>query len=60
MSTDTVATTEAASAAPLGDTPVLEVTDLTVTFGGLNGNPDVRDAMAPSMTGAAESIIPGR
>ncbi|ADH65982.1 MULTISPECIES: ABC transporter ATP-binding protein [Nocardiopsis] len=42
MSTDTVATTEAASAAPLGDTPVLEVTDLTVTFGGLNGNPDVR------------------
>ncbi|MFE6447951.1 ABC transporter ATP-binding protein [Nocardiopsis dassonvillei] len=42
MSTDTVATTEAASAAPLDDTPVLEVTDLTVTFGGLNGNPDVR------------------
>jgi peptide/nickel transport system ATP-binding protein len=42
MSTDTAATTEAASAAPLGDTPVLEVTDLTVTFGGLNGNPDVR------------------
>ncbi len=42
MTTDTVATTEAASGAPLGDTPVLEVTDLNVTFGGLNGNPDVR------------------
>ncbi|WP_444962790.1 dipeptide ABC transporter ATP-binding protein [Nocardiopsis sp. M1B1] len=42
MSTDTVATTGADSGAPLGVTPVLEVTDLTVTFGGLNGNPDVR------------------
>ncbi|MCK9873290.1 ABC transporter ATP-binding protein [Nocardiopsis dassonvillei] len=42
MSTDTVATTGADSGASLGDTPVLEVTDLTVTFGGLNGNPDVR------------------
>ncbi len=42
MSTDTVATTGADSGAPLGDAPVLEVTDLTVTFGGLNGNPDVR------------------
>ncbi|WP_435105289.1 dipeptide ABC transporter ATP-binding protein [Nocardiopsis synnemataformans] len=42
MSTDTVATTETVSGAPVGDTPVLEVTDLTVTFGGLNGNPDVR------------------
>ncbi|NKZ01760.1 ABC transporter ATP-binding protein [Nocardiopsis alborubida] len=42
MSTDTVANTETVSGTPAGDTPVLEVTDLTVTFGGLNGNPDVR------------------
>jgi peptide/nickel transport system ATP-binding protein len=41
MSTDTVATDEAANTEDTGATPVLEVTDLTVTFPGLNGNPDV-------------------
>ncbi|WP_160050305.1 ABC transporter ATP-binding protein [Nocardiopsis sp. FR4] len=41
MSTNTVATAEAASAEPAEEAPVLEVTDLAVTFPGLNGNPDV-------------------
>ncbi|RKS10338.1 peptide/nickel transport system ATP-binding protein [Nocardiopsis sp. Huas11] len=41
MSTDTVATDEVAHRENTGDTPVLEVTDLTVTFPGLNGNPDI-------------------
>ncbi|PDP89140.1 ABC transporter ATP-binding protein [Glycomyces fuscus] len=42
MSTDTIATTEAASGGHVGDVPVLEITDLNVTFPGTNGNPDVR------------------
>ncbi|MEV2277967.1 ABC transporter ATP-binding protein [Nocardiopsis sp. NPDC049922] len=41
MSTDTVTTTDATSAERGDDAPVLEVTDLTVTFPGLNNNPDV-------------------
>ncbi|KOX24209.1 ABC transporter ATP-binding protein [Nocardiopsis sp. NRRL B-16309] len=41
MSTDTVAAHRAAHSGHTGDTPVLEVTDLTVTFPGTNGNPDV-------------------
>ncbi|GAB2490025.1 dipeptide ABC transporter ATP-binding protein [Nocardiopsis aegyptia] len=41
MSTDTVAADEAAHSENTGDTPVLEVTDLNVTFPGMNGNPDV-------------------
>jgi peptide/nickel transport system ATP-binding protein len=41
MSTQTIENTEATSGRPDDDTPVLEVKDLTVTFRGFNGNPDV-------------------
>ncbi|MEV6819676.1 ABC transporter ATP-binding protein [Nocardiopsis dassonvillei] len=42
MTTDTIVTTETTSGGSTKDVPVLEVTDLTVTFPGMNGNPDVR------------------
>ena len=41
MSTDIIETTEVASDECAGEAPVLEVTDLTVTFPGRNGGPDV-------------------
>ncbi|WP_150243301.1 dipeptide ABC transporter ATP-binding protein [Nocardiopsis quinghaiensis] len=50
MSTDTVAATESAHTENTGDTPVLEVTDLAVTFPGLNGNPDVHAVRGVSYT----------
>ncbi|MFE1167082.1 dipeptide ABC transporter ATP-binding protein [Nocardiopsis sp. NPDC058789] len=42
MSTETIADTESENTATTGPTPVLEVTDLTVTFRGFNNNPDVK------------------
>ncbi|PWV58179.1 ABC transporter ATP-binding protein [Nocardiopsis sp. L17-MgMaSL7] len=42
MSTETIADTESENTANTGSTPVLEVTDLTVTFRGFNNNPDVK------------------
>jgi len=41
MSTETVAATDVARDERTADSPILEVTDLTVTFPGFNGNPDV-------------------
>ncbi|GAA1001464.1 ABC transporter ATP-binding protein [Nocardiopsis tropica] len=41
MSTETVAATDVARDGRTADSPVLEVTDLTVTFPGFDGNPDV-------------------
>ncbi|MDE3719883.1 ABC transporter ATP-binding protein [Nocardiopsis sp. N85] len=41
MSVETIETAETTEVRPGDETPVLEVTDLTVTFRGLNGNPDV-------------------
>ncbi|WP_116244273.1 ABC transporter ATP-binding protein [Nocardiopsis sp. FIRDI 009] len=50
MSTDTVTTTDAAPGERADDAPVLEVSDLTVTFPGLNGGPDVRAVRGVSYT----------
>jgi peptide/nickel transport system ATP-binding protein len=41
MSTETVAATDVARDGRTADSPVLEVADLTVTFPGFDGNPDV-------------------
>ncbi|MFE9242440.1 dipeptide ABC transporter ATP-binding protein [Nocardiopsis sp. NPDC006938] len=41
MSTNTVEATEGRTDEPTSGTPVLEITDLNVTFQGLGGNPDV-------------------
>ncbi|MBB6120660.1 ABC transporter ATP-binding protein [Nocardiopsis algeriensis] len=41
MSTDTIGSTGAATGGPSGETPVLEIADLTVTFRGHGRNPDV-------------------
>ncbi|MBR8745291.1 ABC transporter ATP-binding protein, partial [Nocardiopsis sp. MG754419] len=41
MSTDTIEAAEADRTEPTGGAPVLEVTDLTVTFRGFGDNPDV-------------------
>ncbi|GAA1466317.1 ABC transporter ATP-binding protein [Nocardiopsis exhalans] len=41
MSTNTIEATEGRTEEPTPKTPVLEVTDLNVTFRGLGGNPDV-------------------
>ncbi|NYH53961.1 peptide/nickel transport system ATP-binding protein [Nocardiopsis arvandica] len=50
MSTDTVAATASAHTENTADAPVLEVTDLAVTFPGLNGNPDVHAVRGVSYT----------
>ena len=42
MSTDTIEATDVDRNEQTGDTPVLEVTDLTVTFRGFADNPDVK------------------
>ena len=42
MSTETIVETESTNNDDMARTPVLEVTDLTVTFPGMNHNPDVK------------------